>query len=140
MGVHPMPHQSTADHITDLLEQMCAVAKNREVERISDQISTICMAYFEPDPFGPIPPKLDSKLFTPGERAALSLLYQKRGKVVSKQAITDVMPRDTAEQRLSKLADVRICHIRRKLRGTPWQNAIETVRGIGYRLETQCQA
>lgn len=66
------------------------------------------------------------------EAAMFAILYDAKGRTLSKYALEDVLPgRDDVSERAVKIVDVTVCKARRKL-GDP--ALIETVWGRGYRL------
>ncbi len=70
---------------------------------------------------------------TPKERAVLEFLMSRRGHVVTKQEILDAVW-DWAYDGSPNIVEVYISNLRRKI-DTPFgRQAIETVRGAGYRL------
>jgi len=74
---------------------------------------------------------------TPQERALMGAMHRAYPRPLSKETLLDLMPgHDHVEDRCAKLVTVKICHLRRKL----GQDAIEHVRGIGYRLSAEQHA
>lgn len=71
--------------------------------------------------------------FTPKERLTLISLFEANGRVLSKYQITDATHAGCEDEPELKTVDVRVCNIRRKLKGTGWN--IVTAWGRGYRLE-----
>lgn len=68
---------------------------------------------------------------TPQEQALLGVLYHHYPNPVGKYALLEMIPGyDHVEERQSQLVNVKVHHLRRKLGA----DAIECVRGLGYRL------
>ena len=70
---------------------------------------------------------------TPTEECILQALYEHRGETVSRAELCALLGNETN----AKLADVYICLLRRKLEAGGTPRLLFTVRGIGYRLETE---
>lgn len=71
---------------------------------------------------------------TPREFALLELLFTRVGEPVSKREILDAVW-DWALADASNLVEVYIGYLRRKLDAPFGRHAIETIRGVGYRLD-----
>ena len=72
---------------------------------------------------------------TPTEFKLLHHLARTPGRAVSRTELYDAaMPESDAFERA---VDIHITNLRRKLRDAGADNLIETVRGLGYRLESQ---
>lgn len=101
-----------------------------------EQILMKCRGYMEADQNIKLPWLKTS----PTRRAMFELLLRRRGQVVSRSALHDVgFHWDDAKNLNPKLADVHICHLRKEIMGTPFENMIETVWGRGFRLRTETE-
>ena len=69
---------------------------------------------------------------TPGEYRMLELFLSRPNRIHTRTAILDAIQTETKDV-TDRLVDVMLVALRRKL--GPWATHIETVRGIGYRLE-----
>lgn len=69
---------------------------------------------------------------TPGEYRMLELFLSRSNRIHTRAAILDAIQAETKDV-TDRLVDVMLVALRRKL-GT-WATHIETVRGIGYRLD-----
>ncbi len=70
---------------------------------------------------------------TDTEEQVLQTLYDRRGETVSRQELCALLGNETND----KLADVYICLLRKKLEVNGMPRLLFTVRGVGYRLETE---
>jgi two-component system response regulator QseB len=74
---------------------------------------------------------------TPQERALLAALHRHYPNAVDKYDLLDAMPgRDHVEDRQAQMVNVKVCMVRKKLGA----DAIESVRGVGYRLGRELHA
>ena len=72
-------------------------------------------------------------LLTSKEEELLTLLYNKNGKVVSKEHLQQVMYSLNSEVQI-KIVDVFVCKVRKKLKDLGFPGAIETHWGKGYSM------
>ncbi len=77
---------------------------------------------------------------TAREFAVLRLLVLRRGGVVRKQTMLNHLYAEDADEPDAKIIDVFVCKLRRKLAEAGGPNVIDTVWGIGYRLNTPAEA
>ena len=71
---------------------------------------------------------------TPQERALLGCLQRSYPRPLDKFALLDLLPgQDHVKDRQPELVAAKVCHLRRKL----GSDAIESVRGMGYRLSAR---
>lgn len=113
-----------------LLAQIRVVSNSPVIERASDQIIVLCRAYMETDQAS-----TGTKYGLTKSRAAmLDLLIRRRGQTVSRGALMDAGYHNTEDGPETKIVDVHICIIRKALKGTEYDGAIEAVYGVGYRL------
>lgn len=71
----------------------------------------------------------------PAEYALFRTLLEARGRAVSREELTAVLP--SGRQPASNLLEVTVCSLRKKLEETFGIRPIRTVRGIGWKLETE---
>ena len=71
----------------------------------------------------------------PAEYALFRTLLEARGRAVSREELTAVLP--SGRQPASNLLEVTVCSLRKKLEDSFGIRPIRTVRGIGWRLETE---
>lgn len=71
----------------------------------------------------------------PAEYALFRALFAASGRAVSREELTAVLP--SGRQPASNLLEVTICSLRKKLEDTFGIRPIRTVRGTGWRLETE---
>ena len=72
---------------------------------------------------------------TPKEAALMRLLIDRRGEIVSREALTEVLHSAGRESTDSNKTEVYLCFLRRKIERPLGLRMITTVRGKGYRLE-----
>lgn len=71
----------------------------------------------------------------PTEYALFQALWKARGRAVSREELTAVLP--SGNRPASNLLEVTVCSLRKKLEEAFGLRPIRTVRGIGWRLETE---
>lgn len=115
-----------------LLAKLRVCTADKGQHAIMDQISVLCRAYMEPDGL-PRPPAGLTEHLTPNELAIVNVLHARKGQVVLKSALMDAMyySRGGDEPNV-KIADVMICKIRKRLKGSGLR--IETIWARGYRM------
>ena len=76
---------------------------------------------------------------TPAQSAIFNMLHHRRETTVTKGEMLDNYYALMSEEKLPdiKIIDVLVCQIRKKIKGTQFR--IETVWGVGYRLEEQTE-
>jgi len=125
------------EEVESLLRQMRRAAKDPiRMKQVSDEILTLCTAYMLPaEEVTEICPGVHLQ---PAERRIFGLLLAKKGLCVSKDALTaaasgkswDLLPD-------SKIVDIRVCGLRKKLLQANAPYEIETIWGQGYRLKSK---
>ncbi len=125
---------SPLEQVEGLISKMKSAVMVRDMasmERFSDELSVLCMAYMEPT----IPNPAPGIWLTPNERDILHLLATKASKGASRDAIFTILEynsRGGAPQ--MKSADVYVCRLRQKLAAANSDYRIDTVWGWGYRM------
>lgn len=100
-----------------------------------DELECLCRAYMELDQDNP-----GRRLgMTRSENKMFRLLLARRGQTVSKGALLDACLHQCDKDPEIKIIDVHLSHLRRKLAGSEYENMIETVWGLGYRLRTEAE-
>ena len=122
----------TADaqaQVLGLIAQMRAEAnKPSRVVALSDQMELLVRSYLEPSLPDPVPGVRLSRM----EGRIVARLQKVPGAVVSRQSLMDAMYFDRVDEPESKIIDVLICRMRKKLRGTGYE--IVSDWGLGYRM------
>lgn len=121
--------------VENLAETIRALGNNPRIDTILDEILVKCRGYMEKDQAIPCPWLAES----PSRRMMFDLLLRRRGQVVSRSSLMDVCFSQVDSEPSYKIADVHMCHLRAALKGTPYENMIETVWGRGYRLRTEAE-
>lgn len=121
---------SAHQEVERLLTQIRAKANDPAVDRASDQLEVICRAYMEPDQASE-----GYALGLSTSRARMfDLMLARRGQVVTRSALLDACLHQADAEPEIKIIDVHMTTIRKKLKGTQYQDKIETLYGVGYRL------
>lgn len=136
MSAKPTNSRTNARHeVEKLLEQMRAQARtlpenvSGSFNRLTDMIETIVRTYLEPAVIDPIP----NINLTPSEGRIFGRLALQMGHIVHKDMLLDALYFDKHHEAESKIIDVMICKMRRKLRGSRF--AIEGIWGRGWVLK-----
>jgi len=130
-----MTIQPAQREVESLIEAIRSRLKNDPVvTRATDRIELLCRAYMEPDVgFGPSFAG-PTPNFTGSETKMFMLLLARRGQVVSKDALMDVILSRDCPSPDCYSVQVRIHTLRKKLIGTEYGGTVENVRGLGYRM------
>ena len=131
--------QTAHEQVEELLEDLkLALNSPNRFEAISDQISVLCRGYMAPG----ADTLADQLNLTPKvETRILNLLQAHLGKTCSRTALMDAVYFDRHdEEPQTKIIDVKVCHLRKKLTAAKSQYEIETVWGQGYRLRSLAMA
>lgn len=120
--------------VSRLLEKMLDMippGREREAERLTDEISTIVMAYSVPSPNFDI---FDGIVMSPMERRVAEFLYNRANKFSTAETIRTAIyyDRHGDDQPSGKNLEVYICRLRKHFLGSRF--SIENVFGYGYRM------
>lgn len=124
-----MHAQPAYDNVKSLLEKMISLAKDPEkAQQYSDQIEVLSRAYMTPS----MDARWEQYRMSQAEQRIARLLYSKYGEIVRKDSLLDVLYFDRDDEPGSKIIDVYICKMRKRLKNSPY--AIETIWGVGHRM------
>ena len=110
-----------------LLDQIRAVTHSPVVDKASDQIQVLCMAYMEPTS------EAHKYGLTKSLASMFDLMSRRMGQVISFEALMNVAERTDGEPECARsVLGVQMYRLRRRIK--PHGFLIENVLGAGYRL------
>lgn len=123
--------QTAGVEVRRLLDQIRVLSANPVIQRASDQLESICMAYMEPNQ-SQIGAALGLRC---SDGAVFELLHKRRGQTVSRFSLLSVMDHRPDSDPDDGIVAVSICRLRKKLIGTKYEGSIQPVWGVGYKME-----
>lgn len=122
-----------------LLDQIRVVSNNPVVLKASDQIEVLTRGYMSaesPDLVMRTP--LRHMLSEKQHRLFLALL-NRRGHTLTKSELMDAAYFDSPQEAQVKILDVFMCKLRKRLVNTDYEDAIQSVWGVGWRMKTESE-
>lgn len=121
------------EQVSDLLGKLLALvpaSRDPEAERLTDEISTLVMAYTLPT----VNEEFDGVGLSRHELRVVELLHARIGRIVTRQAIMSAVYFDSHgdDEPGQKILDIFVMRSRQKLKSSHF--VIETEHGIGYRM------